>query len=237
MESKASTESLRKKLSALLSATLESFAHELLYARHVYTRETFGPSRFLGLQTHVNRHSAVVSYVSETIDVAVPALVAGVADGISLIIFESNDEKSAKPDKILENYNLQVLKLPSDLKEGIDEVRLMHLLERSMRDLIARIRSVYVESFEKTKFSDCVSFKMMLHVTEENKSCTELNEAFANGSWFCSDSSSASGMCNNNQGIRPLHEISASSCVMKLSMSKSKPKEANARDPFPNHGH
>ena len=204
---------LKKQWSALLSATLENWAHQLLYVRHVYPRETFGSTRFLGVRCRVCRHPTVVSYISDTISVAVPSIVSGVADEISFIITET-DENSGSSREI-EKYKLRILDMLSDWKEDGDISKLMVYMERSMRDLILRVHSL---QSERATSSDSVSFKITLHIPEENKTCTELNQSFAQGTWMMADGSGPSSITGARQErIIPLHQVSTPICRMNFS--------------------
>ena len=119
------------ELSAVLSATLETWAHQILYTREVYSRETFGTTRFMGIKCYVNRHPAVVSYIDETVRLAVPALLEGTADQLSLLIVGNrqstgDDEYTAdKEDNavvveecIMEEYTLRLVNFQGDQKQS-----------------------------------------------------------------------------------------------------------------------
>jgi hypothetical protein len=83
----------------------------------------------------------------------------------------------------------------------------MEVLERGMRNLV--LSSHAVES-SRASSADSVSFKITLHVPEENHSCPELNRAFDTGTWYAPNSSN-----NNNSKtetrpglvLRPLHQF------------------------------
>lgn len=79
----------------LLAAGLETWVHQVLYLRHVYPKATFGNVRFSGIQCSVNRHPDVVKYIHDTVSLAVPGIVQGSVDQISLMItcYEHSSEE------------------------------------------------------------------------------------------------------------------------------------------------
>jgi len=59
-------------------AALETWCHQLLYIRRIYPSDSFANSYFLGVRCKVNRHPGVVNYISQAVQVAVPALLLSV---------------------------------------------------------------------------------------------------------------------------------------------------------------
>ena len=86
MEDDAPTAS--SQFSTLLGSTIESIIHELLFSRSIYPPESFVLSRHLGVRCHASRVPPVGDYISSFLRVAIPAIVSGVGDSISLIILE-----------------------------------------------------------------------------------------------------------------------------------------------------
>ena len=76
------------KLIALWSATLEAWSHELLFQRHVYPRDTFCPTKFLGVSCHACRHPKVVDYITNTLQFIVPSIVTGSIAQVSFVIMK-----------------------------------------------------------------------------------------------------------------------------------------------------
>jgi hypothetical protein len=83
---------LESKWKDLLGATLEAWAHMILFVRQVYPAESFcsPPTTLFGLRLHHNRHPAVAAYIAEAVKVALPSLTSRVADSITLTIIETN---------------------------------------------------------------------------------------------------------------------------------------------------
>jgi hypothetical protein len=83
---------LESKWKDLLGATLEAWAHMILFVRQVYPAESFcsPPTTLFGLRLHHNRHPAVAAYIAEAVKVALPSLISRVADSITLTIIETN---------------------------------------------------------------------------------------------------------------------------------------------------
>mmetsp|Transcript_22432 Transcript_22432/g.46903 ORF Transcript_22432/g.46903 Transcript_22432/m.46903 type:complete len:323 (+) Transcript_22432:72-1040(+) len=73
---------------SLLSSTLETIFHQLLYSRSIYPADSFVLHRYLGVRCHASRVPAVGAYISDFIRVAVPALVAGIGDEVSFVVLE-----------------------------------------------------------------------------------------------------------------------------------------------------
>jgi hypothetical protein len=188
--------SLKRRLSLLLSSTLESLAHQILYARHVYPRETFGVTRFLGVRCHACRHPSVVRYIHDAVALAVPTLLAGAANEVQIIICESDELGSAFRD--LETYRLRLQGLISGLGDrdggenegecdegGDDDDATLAIAngERAVRDLMIRVLGMESKPLSR---SDSLSFRITIHVAEKDATCPELDQAFAAGTWVSS---------------------------------------------------
>jgi hypothetical protein len=121
---------LESKWQDLLGATLEAWAHMILYVRRVYPADSFGPSPTtapFGLRLHVNRHPAVAAYIADAIRVALPSLTTSprVADAITLTILDTNpplpEEERPRYD-VLSQSHLALMDVDDDDDE--DENRL-----------------------------------------------------------------------------------------------------------------
>jgi HORMA domain len=229
-QSLLSATQFQKQWSSLLSAALESWAHQLLYVRHVYPRETFGGSSFLGVRCHVSRHPGVVSYITNTLKVAVPSLLTGVADEISLTIFDNDDENTVLDKYVLRFSGEQINGVSSDGKIPEETVQ---QLERGMRDLVL---SAHALESGRATLSESVSFKLSLHIPEEDRTCAALNEAFAVGTWFAPRSNSEVGdeaiPRSRGRVIRPLHHVSNAS-IGSIQFVMQKSREDNRKKPPP----
>ena len=178
MSDTVSSAQFQRRWTSLLSGTLETWVYQLLYQRHVYPKETFACSKFLGVRVHLNRQPAVVSYVRNTIKVAAPSLVAGVADIFSLVIIETDEHDCDADGEVTARTNAReiekyVIRFSNDSCRSSDKITLgtIEVLERGMRDLILAVNGL---PSERTTSSDSVSFKLSLHIPSKDTSCTEL---------------------------------------------------------------
>jgi hypothetical protein len=197
---------------SLLSAALETWAHQLLYTRSVYPNDSFGAVRFLGVQCFVNRHPDVVSYIKATVQLAVPALLRGAADQLSLIVTGEREDSSTAPrdDRedtatVLDTLEEYILRMTdycgTDLSHPGGE-DLTSQFQRALRDMVIRVRSL--EGTCRTFASDdTVSFRLELRLTEEPVLSADMNEAMAGGTWCI-----PANVSHGKQGghvLRPLH--------------------------------
>ena len=74
--------------SSLLGCTMESIIHELLYSRSIYPLDSFVHQRHLSVRFHCSRVPQVCDYISNFLKIAIPSIISGVGDSISLIILE-----------------------------------------------------------------------------------------------------------------------------------------------------
>lgn len=109
-----------------MCAALETWCHQLLYVRRVYPSNTFCDSYFLGIRYKANRHPGVVEYISNAIQVAVPALMERVADEFCLEVINEKTEEEAnagdEEDAVEKKSNSSLLSAefgssPSDSQE------------------------------------------------------------------------------------------------------------------------
>ena len=137
------------RLSSLLGGTLEASIHELLHVRRIYPRDSFAPNRFLGVSCHASRHPAIVDYVYNFLEVAVPALCAGTADELALVVLDS---PPGKPETIMERFvfSFETADMTSKMRavmeaRGDPESRIMDLvrfLEPRLRELLLQVVSM-----------------------------------------------------------------------------------------------
>ena len=137
------------RLSSLLGGTLEASIHEVLYVRRIYPRDSFAPNRFLGVSCHASRHPAIVDYIYNFLEVAVPALCAGTADELALVVLDS---PPGKPETIMERFvfSFDTADMTSKMRavmeaRGDPESRIMDLvrfLEPRLRELLLQVVSM-----------------------------------------------------------------------------------------------
>jgi hypothetical protein len=206
---------------SLLTATLETWVHQLLFQCQVYPADTFGTSRFLGVICHYCRHPDVVAYIQETVrPVVVPGLLSGAADAFAFhVVRDRNDSEdtgtASSHDEALsltqnaekDRNSLEVgsdvvicdtydLRLSIHQGNNIDDDytnshEIRSLTERSLRDMILSILSLGTIDVPNVQTStnamETLSFRLTLHIPEENRSCQALNQAFSDGSWLSTD--------------------------------------------------
>lgn len=225
------TTTLQQQWAALLGATLETWAHQLLYVRHIYPRHSFGSSLFLGVRCKVNRHPDVISYIRDAVQVAVPSLVSGVTDELRLVVTDTEAETGKTTE--LESYSLRLLgRVVQDddwntLSNAAASTaaanngqlsQIMEQLEKGMRNLVMRVHSL--ESNRATK-SDTVSFQLVLHVASQDATCAELDRVFSEGTWCSVDASHPGNDHKNQKSMRPIYNLSTLFCNMEMTMTKS----------------
>lgn len=192
--------------SALLSATLETWCHQVLYAQQVYPRDTFAATRFLGIACFANRHPAVVGYISDAIHVAAPALLSKSVNQVSLVVMRDSFTAS-------DTFTLTL----SDLAqiEGEAPQGLLESLERGMRELILSVKSL--EGSPHKRLGDDASFKIFMRTTTDvDAYCPEITKTFESGTWYRPN---VDGSDPTQTGsVRPLHEVSLPVCSIQMSL-------------------
>jgi hypothetical protein len=148
--------------------------HQVLYVRRVYPKDTFCPTRFLSVQCKAHRHPGVVSYISEAVRVAVPALLDGVANEICLVIVAGQNQVTVEKYCLIFSKQSNQINLSS-----------MTDLERQVRDLVLSVHTLEGQTPFPPAIPDLL-FKVKMYIPAENKNCSELNQAMTQGSWFCS---------------------------------------------------
>jgi hypothetical protein len=239
--------SSKRRLSLLLSSTLETLAHQILYARHVYPRDAFAATRFLGVRCHACRHPLVVRYIHDSVALAVPSLLVGASSELQIVICEADGIGSTHRE--LETYRLRLQGLMSDLEGpdagendvdvGVDEgggggdhdndddeddnKLAIENGERAVRDLMIRVLGMEAGTLPLPR-SDSLSFRIVLRVAEKDVPCPELDRAFATGRWVSSQTPTKE---NGAPMIRPLYESpfgSGSLSLQQLVRRKTIPK-------------
>lgn len=197
-------------MESVLGAGLETWAHQFLHVRRVYPKATFGHVRFSGIQCYVNRHPDVVQYIRETVQLAVPAILQGCVDQVSLIV-TCYESREGFPETVEECRNMEECQIRfGDIpKDSMTEAE----LEQCFRDMILRLGSL--EGLSSTYLNETgVSFRLELGMSSAESMPQVLHAALCEGR--CMESSSDWGMTgNSSRGIvvRPL-------CQSNLSFGK-----------------
>lgn len=196
---KATKQPPQEQWTSLLGATLETWIYHLLYVRRVYPSDSFAATRFLGVQCQVNRHPGVVDYVSDTLQAAVPALVTGTADEISLVIFKDDT-------MVLERYTISMI---GRIDHSIETLPLLEL-EQAMRNLVLRIHSLEGRNMGSVQRCDSLCFKVTLRVPKATTDPSpDIIKALSEGDWFQPDMEESSSSSNERASVvRPLHRVS-----------------------------
>jgi hypothetical protein len=203
-------ESLPNRWRNCLAASLETWAHQLLYARHVYPPTTFAPCVFFGVACHAHRHPRVVAYIHDMVEMAVASFTSHVADAMTLTIVDDTD--NTYETTVVESYKLHMTLFPFHELEDDDVIRALQLLERTMRDVILKVKSL---PSERPSHSPSLSFRLLLHIPHENKTCTALNTAFGNGTLMV-EGEGDSSQRKRFRRIAPLFRKSTGSCTVSL---------------------
>ena len=169
--------------SLLWSAALETWAHQLLYTRGVYPRDSFVPVRFLGVQCYANRHPDVVAYIQDTVKAVVPALQNGAADQVSMLITCEEDNGSEVILHTLEEYSLRRF----GFRKGDSSTLNNHqadTLERSLRDLVLAVHALPKNTLSSHPQSASVSFRLELRLEETSDLPVDLIDSLDKGKWY-----------------------------------------------------
>ena len=204
------------RLATALGGSLEACIHEILYVRSVYPRESFVPSRYLGVSCHASRHPGVVDYIYESLTVAVPAIVSGAGDEIALVITDFRGKDSgSNAERVLERFafSFDVAEMAGSARaldgdEEWDRVgRLMRDLENGLRDVLLRIISMDGVDMgtRRGRLSGSTTFKLCLHTARREK----VSESDAGGVRVGLD---ASGGLETSVVSDPKKDLSVLSC-------------------------
>ncbi|KAL7565019.1 hypothetical protein ACA910_020731 [Epithemia clementina (nom. ined.)] len=241
-----SNKSLKECMGWVWAATLEVWAHQILYVRRVYPQETFISTEYQGITTcRVCRHPEVVSYIHDTVQAAVPALLRGTATEIALTIVE-RDSITETVAMEWEVYKLRMLNLDMSLMEHThsssrnsnvpSKSDLLQQLERGLRNLILKVHGLPHGHVTTANSSlDQLSFQITLKIAKEDPSCTQLAEGFKTGTW--NETSSPhnvqeqrkeeplvdlveDGPNKTARVLRPLHLVNTELCRVDFSMTR-----------------
>jgi len=241
MSTSLSAAQFQKRVSACLGAALEAWTHMLLYQRRVYPSATFTASTFLGVRSYVSRHPLVVAYISDTLQVAVPSLVAGVAQELAFTIVDQNamsdhddgneeEQCSRSCSQDLKKYVLRFHDFQPEAyaQNNSTTMETIEQIERGLRDLVLSAHALEHgrQAIPRGGDESGVTFRLSLHVPEKDQTCSELNEAFATGAWYAPSAPEGSDDSKpNGRVIRPLHQFSeASFGTIQFVMLKPKKK-------------
>lgn len=243
--------SFTPKLSAILGSFLEVLIHEILYTRSLYPHDAFSPTRHYGVLCHACRHSGVVDYIYDTLKVAIPAIIAGIVEGLYLVFYDEDTdeiyERFALEFQIEDFVEIQSESLkqpygtsanrPNSIDPSTLERHALHYkikqLESNLRDVLLRISSLHGTDLGRRRgrstFSPSTAFKLCLKKIEigegreGQEGCPpELADALQNGKWFSPDDD----LCQFSSSNSPIQKPSA-----KMSDSS----QANHADQLENH--
>lgn len=212
--------------------------HELLYVRRLYPSEVFESCRYLGMDVHAAQHPGIVSYISNFLRIATPALCERVADTLCLVIV-SNKENTDLERYIFEfDTSLTANELTSGnmLVASIDDEgsssemvqsRLVNL-ERNFRDLLLRIITLSADPRRSILQSDA-TFKLSLRKKDrvsdqrnlQNTSETVIDNEVKSGNWIQPLHNSFDGNGHNGMKVfrAPLKTIDLSLCGLSIIFS------------------
>lgn len=210
---KRSAASLDEQFTGLLKATLETWAHQVLYTRRIYPSASFAPTTVWGIRCRACRAKEVVLYIRDSIETGVTALRKGSASCLSLVIVEERDtyeddfrlmsssmEEEGEDDPAVEKERLTL----SFVRVGqIRDAEILEQTERSMRDLLLRTMSL-PDRRGQAVITDSTSFRLVWHLEPDQSDYGDMNRNFDNGTWIESKSSFQGGLVR-----RPLHHASS----------------------------
>ncbi|KAL9188546.1 hypothetical protein ACHAXT_006924 [Thalassiosira profunda] len=208
------------QFSALLGSTLETILHELLHSRSIYPPDSFVLHRHLGVRCHASRVPQVGEYVANFLKVAVPSIVSGDADSLTLVILEEEvaqqrdggrqvgertggtttverfvfafqmaniiggTEEADLEGKRCSNEPMDIedLQRQSAISRDAELVsNARSQLESAMRECLLRVLSLRRRRRRKEEKPENMSFKLCLHVREEEKKRSTTSVAVADG--------------------------------------------------------
>ena len=185
----------------ILGEVLETCMHEILYNRHIYPRDAFVPTRYLGIRCHGCRIPMVVDYIVEALLVAVPCIVTGSVDCLSLLIIDRDTKTSnslhSNYETVLEKYNFEfdsnsILSSFHAINEDAMHnqsnsssiTKLIQELEWGFKQLLLRIITLEVVPYASVLPSS-ISFKICMRTSNDTYGDTQmLEKALSEGKWF-----------------------------------------------------
>ncbi|KAL3915496.1 MAG: hypothetical protein SGILL_005627, partial [Bacillariaceae sp.] len=204
---------------AAWKAALEVFVHELLYTRKVYPRDSFCKSRFLGVQCHLCRHPAVVSYISDALEVVVPSLISD-SDSQELVleIYDQTELETFEEFYISFSPHAKMKngKVIDSSSHRLEEV------EQELRDLICSVGRV--SRCAPTRWPDTVSFKLVLQEIKgisisnhKSPSSSGLKKAMEEGKWYRANRPEE----HTKETRRPIYDIPNTGCSFQYQLIRS----------------
>lgn len=219
--------------SQLLSNAFEIWAHQLLYNRSVYRKETFTEVRFLGIQCFRHGHPDVQSYIRDTVAELIPAFldekanevvflrIASLGDDIVSLLPPSPSDTSAswRDQVVLEEFTLRWQPLDCSVYgndvSGMSHHDIQHCVEETLREFVLRVLAIPMRTCKNTLSEQDQSFVLEIRlknpITTIDSLHPSLQSGLREGIWCLGD---ISGMIDSprsgghTQGlvIRPLYE-------------------------------
>lgn len=142
----------------------------------------------------MNRHPAVVEYISQTVEIAVSAILTGESREVSIVFLDQ--EKATE----FETYRICF-----DELKTVDESRIP-LLERDWRDLILSMQGL--EGLKSQPWPEEATFKIMILLSSEINKTMALKDALLEGAWY-----SPVDVASAEVGVRrPIHQTRSFGC-------------------------
>uniref|UniRef100_A0A7S1D6Q8 HORMA domain-containing protein n=1 Tax=Cyclophora tenuis TaxID=216820 RepID=A0A7S1D6Q8_CYCTE len=214
---------------ALLLAALEAVCHEILHVRRLYPLDSFTGATVLGgCSIHVSRHPRVVEYIAETMEMVVQAMLAGMANQISITL--RNNRVKDNPI-ISETYTLQFGNNLPDLCKGgsnHEQQKLLADMERCWRNILLSIIGLggTKDTTRQPWGEDAtfqISFQTELPLLSSEKS-TLLQQQLSSKSWCATDESETNQeqhvelQKNPQRRYRPIHRGTVGDLLIEFAM-------------------
>ena len=204
---KRSAASLDEQFTGLLKATLETWAHQVLYTRRIYPSSSFAPTTVWGIRCHACRAKEVVLYIQNSVETGLSALLKGSATSLSLVIVDDNDAYCEEQSMIVEEEDNAVEKerlTLSFVRMGqVKDLESLEQTERSMRDLVLRTLSL-PDRKGQAIITDSTSFRLIWHLEPNHPDYGDMARGFDNGTWIENKNTYEGGLVR-----RPLHHASS----------------------------
>lgn len=209
--------------SKLLAATLETWAHQVLYARHVYPRSSFGASSsFLGVRCQACRHPPVVAYIRDTVQVAVPALRDGVANELELAIVDVFEGKEVERELYRLRFTNVAKSIVTSTATSSGRDLDLDTEERALRSLVQQVQAL---RFEESTPPDTTSFRLTLHVpTPDDSSRSLLTQGLSNGTW------DVLPLERRGRQVTPLHRVASPACTVHFTSERRAAPRGRLKD-------
>jgi len=218
---KRNAASLDEQFTSLLKATFEMWIHQVLYRRRIYPPSCFAPATVWGVRCYACRAKDVVSYIRDSVETGLSAVLNGSATSLSLIIVDDSDDpefhneehaQQKEPSNTYsgaaeaEDYSLvekERLTLSFVRMGQVKDLLSLEQTERSMRDLIIRTLSLPNRKGQAI-VTDSTSFRLVWHLEPNHPNYGEIPPGFDNGTWIEHKNSYQGGRIR-----RPLHQASS----------------------------